>query len=502
MYDVKQSDLDLLRQGTHEVYIRVELLNKQFKVLDSLEGSIINDSFRVNNDSVQRRSYTCDMVLTDSSLIIGKDKKIWLDKRLQVYYGIKSLRQNEIIWYRIGTFVYVSMNYKYSQNERTLSLTCADLMAEYDGTLNGQLGGYGSSNSESGNIAQGLKIPAGQDIRQSVIALLNDANIERYIVEDIGKEIPYDLEFNTGVTYCEIWTKICELYDSWEFFFDTDGTFIWREIPNCASDPVLLDDSVMEHIVLDESASASFDNIYNVVEVWGKVLELSASDRYADTSTYTNNTYQISLDGYSSWNDIDHLTQFGIKIGAANLDAPKFTVNNYSPIPIYDGDGSPLAAGTLLPDTAYVFRYRRLNTGESGVTSALFLLGQYQCYGKYIENSDECPFSVKNLGYEIMNAVDYESLSDDAACYNQAEYLAYTSTAMMDTITLNTIVIPWLEVNTKIRYTPKYNHETNQYIIKNFSWSTGSGTMTLTLYKFLESFSFVYDRRNQKSRKR
>ena len=70
----------------------------------------------------------------------------------------------------------------------------------------------------------------------------------------------------------------------------------------------------------------------------------------------------------------------------------------------------------------------------------------------------------------------------------------------MDTITLNTLVIPWLEVNTKVSYTPKYNNTTNQYIVKSISWSVGTGTMTLVLYKFLESFSFVYDRRQNKSK--
>ena len=70
---------------------------------------------------------------------------------------------------------------------------------------------------------------------------------------------------------------------------------------------------------------------------------------------------------------------------------------------------------------------------------------------------------------------------------------------MMDTITLTTLVVPWLEVNTKVKYTPKYSNETNQYIVKSISWSVGTGTMTLTLYKFLESFSFVYDRRHKKT---
>ncbi|MGL5434286.1 MAG: DUF5048 domain-containing protein [Lachnospiraceae bacterium] len=494
-HNITQEDLNLLRQSTQQIFLKVELLNKQFKTLDSLEGVIQSDQFNCTNDSSQRRSYICDLIITDSSFTIGYDKKIWLDKRLRVYYGIKSLRTGEIVWYRIGTFLYTDMSYKVSGTERTLSLTCADLMAEYDGTLNGQVGGYGSANAESSNTAQGLTLPAGQDIRTSIIALLKEAGIESYTVENINKEVPYDLEFQTGVTYCEIWTSLCELYDTWEFFFDTDGTFIWREIPNCADTPVTLDDTVMQHLVIDESASASFSNINNVTEVWGKVLELENEDRYADTSTYSGNTYRVSFDYYNSWDDVDNLTQFGIKICADNLASPLFSVNGYAAIHIYDGNGNPLAAGSLKANTAYVFRYRRLTVDENGISAALYLLSQYQCYGKYVENSEDCPYSVKNLGYEIMQALDYNGLSDDAACYNQAEYLTYASTAMMDTVTLTTLVIPWLEVNTKISYTPHYNHETSQYIVKNFSWSAGTGTMTLTLYKFLESFSFVYNRR-------
>ncbi len=496
---ITQVDLDILRQSTQEVHLKVELLNRQFRVLDSLEGLIINDELSCVNDSTQRRTYTCDLVLTDSSFAIGRDKKIWLDKRLRVYYGVRSLRTQEIVWYMVGTFLYVDMSYRTSHTERNLSLTCADMMAEYDGTLNGQVGGYGSSNTSSGNVAQGLTIPAGEDIRKSVLALIDDAQITKYVVEDIKKEIPYDLEFQTGVTYCEAWTQICELYDSWEFFFDVDGTFIWREIPNCANAPVMLDDSTLHSLVVDESVDASFTEIANVTEVWGKVLELENDDRYADTSTYSSNIYRVNFNYYSSWDDVDNLTQFGVKILVTNSANPKFSINGYAAIPIYDGDGNPLKANVLKANTAYVFRYRRLTVNESGISSALFLLGQYQCYGKYVENSKECPFSVQNLGYEIMQSLDYSGLSDDAACYNQAEYLTYASTAMMDTVTLTTTVIPWLEVNTKVSYTPHYNGETNQYIVKNFSWSTGTGTMTLTLYKFLESFSFVYNRRKQKN---
>lgn len=492
--EVLQTDLALLRQGTLETFLKVELMDSNFKILDSLEGHIINDNYEQDNESIVRRRYNFDLVVLNSSFIIGKDKKIWMDKRLKVFYGLKSLRTNEIIWYELGVFCYVSMKYSFSNTEKKLSVSCADLMALYDGTLRGQIHGYGSSNNSTSYAIQNLTIPAGEDIRSSVIAILKDAGIDRYIIEDIGKPIPYDLTFATGSTYADIWTKIRDLYDSWEFYFDVDGTFIWRKIPTCLEDPVVLNNTIMQDIVVNESADSKFDGIYNVTEIWGKVLELESDDRYSETSLYTDNTYRITLNMYTSWDSIDNLTQLAFKVGVDNALAPNFTINNYSPtIPIYDGDGKPLEAGALKKDNIYVFRYRRISPSHN----ALFLLGQFQCYGKYVEESVDCPFSTTNLGYEISQSLDYSNLSDNAACYNQAEYLTYKSTAMMDTISLTTLVVPWLEVNTKIEYTTKYNNLTNQYIVKNLSWSTGNGTMSLTLYRFLESFSYVYNRKNK-----
>ncbi|GLC79190.1 DUF5048 domain-containing protein [Lacrimispora brassicae] len=493
-HEATQIDLSILKQGKQEIFLKVELLNPNFKILDSLEGHIINDSFSIDSESLQRRSYNFDLVILSSSFMIGKDKKIWMDKRIRVFYGVKSLRSKEIIWYQLGVFCYVNMKYVHSNSERKLSLSCADLMALYDGTLNGQIGGYGSSNNTPDYAIKNLLIPAGEDIRSSVIATLKEAGITNYVVEDIGKPIPYDLTFETGSTYVDVWTKIRDLYDSWEFYFDTDGTFIWRQSPTCFGEPVILDNSIMQSIIIDENSDMKFTGIYNVTEVWGKVLELDNNDRYAETSAYSDNTYRVNFSIYNSWEDVDNLTQLAFKVCAGNLPNPKFTINSFSPaIPIYDGSGDPLKAGDLKKDHIYVFRYRRLNPTQN----ALFLLGQFQCYGRYAEMSEDCPFSVTSLGYEIPQSFDYSTLSDDAACFNQAEYLTYKTTAMMDTINLTTLVVPWLEVNTKIEYTPKYSNEKSQYIIKNLSWSTGNGTMNVTLYKFMESFSYVYNRKNK-----
>lgn len=480
-YTPAQIDFNILKQSNKEVFLKLELLNKSFKVIDIITGSPISDSLTIDSASLQRRVYSCDLYVEDASLLIGNDKQIWIDKYIRVYYGIKSVKTQEIVWYLLGTFTFIDVNYRYTATDNTLSLSCGDMMADYDGTKGGEIPGYK------------LMIPAGEDIRQSIIALLKNAGITKYVVEDIKKEIPYDLVFTDTHTYCDALAKIRDLYDSWEFYFDTDGTFIWRQIPTGRSDKCVLDDSVLRNLKIEEQTSSSFKEIYNVTEVWGKVLELENDDRYCyEGVTYSNNTYKISLSDISSFEDIDHLTQIAIKIPANNLTNPKVQINSLSPIPLVSDGGDLLESGTLKKDTTYVFMYRRTLNGA--IQNALYLLGQYQAYGIYKEVNKDCPFSVPNLGYEIVHRVNYDNLYSDELCYNQAEYLTYQTTAMLDTITVKCVYIPWLDVNEKIQYTSCETGLTDQYIIKNISVSTSDCTMTLTLYKFLESFSYVKNR--------
>lgn len=495
-YSPTQDDLNLIKQQTKDVFIKINLLDYTYKILDSLEGNLISDNLNVDSQSKQRRSYSCEMYVSDPSFLVGSDRKIWINKYIQVFYGIRNLRTREISYFLLGTFSYQSADYTYDATTNQLSLKCVDLMADYDGTKNGQLSAYKTL------------IPAGEDIRSSVIAFVEAAGIKKYYVEDIGKEIPYDLEFSGTVTYCDIWTKICELYDSWEFFFDVDGTFIWRQIPTGLHEPVVFDDNFLDVIWISESSSIDFTGIYNRTEVWGKVLELQYEDRYTEECTfavengigvYTINLPMVGnkeaveageevLEYVSSVNEIDHLDQIGIKVDADSIGGDMVRIGE-DVIPIVNDDGTPIIAGRMKANQTYVFSYRR-NQGEA-IQNCLYLLGQYQCFGAYEETNPECPFSSENLGYVILNRVDYDQLYSDDLCYNQAEYLTYQTTALQDTINLNLLIIPWLDVNQKIEYTSKTSGETNQYMIKSFSWSSLSGTMSMTLYKFRDSFSYV-----------
>lgn len=498
-YTPTQEDFNIIRQQTKDIFVKVELLDRNFKILDTFDAVLIDDNISVDSQSYQRRNYSCNLYLPDASFIVGDDHKIWIDKYIRVYYGIKSIKTKQVKYWLIGTFSYQTVDYTYDAVTKQLSLKCLDMMADYDGTKNGQIGGYETL------------IPAGEDIRTSIIGTLKMAGITKYYVEDIKKEIPYDLEFTGTVTYCDMWTKICELYDSWEFFFDVDGTFIWRQIPTGLHEEVSFDDTFIDKTWISENTAYDFTGIYNKTEVWGKVLELEYDDRYTEECSFSVENgigiYTINLPKIGNKEDIeagkevkeyvesidelDHLDQIGIKINADSIGNDMIKIGQ-DMIPIVNDDGTPIIAGRMKADQVYVFSYRR-NLGETQ-QNCLYLLGQYQCHGIYVEENPECPFSVKNLGYEILNRVDYDELYSDDLCYNQAEYLTYQSTALLDTITLELLTIPWLNVNQKIKYTSKTTGETNQYIIKSFSWSSLSGTMSMTLYKFLESFNYVKNR--------
>lgn len=501
-YTPTQEDFSIIRQQTKDIFVKVELLNRDFKTLDTFDAVLIDDNISVDSQSYQRRNYSCNLYLPDASFIVGDDHKIWIDKYIRVHYGIKSLKTKQVKYWLIGTFSYQTVDYTYDAVTKQLSLKCLDMMADYDGTKNGQVGEYE------------LLIPAGEDIRKSIVGILEIAGITKYYVEDIKKEIPYDLEFTGTYTYCDILTKICELYDSWEFFFDVDGTFIWRKIPTGLHEEVSFDDTFIDKTWISENTSYDFTGIYNKTEVWGKVLELEYDDRYTeDTSFAVENgvgVYTVMLpkignkedyenienedvvEYIESLDEIDNLDQIGFKVTADSIGNDMVRFNSCSPIPIVNDDGTPIVAGRMKANQTYVFSYRR-NMGETQ-QNCLYLLGQYQCHGVYIEENPDCPFSVGNLGYEILNRVDYDELYSDDLCYNQAEYLTYQSTALLDTITLELLTIPWLNVNQKIKYTSKTTGETNQYIIKSFNWSSLSGTMSMTLYKFLESFNYVKNR--------
>lgn len=462
-YVIQQRDIDIIRQSNKNMHVKLELLNSNIQIIDQIEGLLISDSISINADSDIRRAYSCELFVRNSSLLVGINKMIWLDKYIRPYIGITHQRTNQIAWYLMGTYVFNDTGYAYEETSRTLSLTCSDLMCTLNGDRGGQVEGLST------------KIEEGSYVRNVMVSLLEEAGIKKYRVEDIQKFVPYDLEFGTGVTYYKILKQLLELYAGYEMFFDVYGVFVIQKIPTTQYDEVKLDESLFSQLVKSEQINNSFNKIYNVTQVWSSTIE---PDRYTSTVTVSGNQYRATFQDLPK---LDNFEKYGIRIPTVSGNQPTLNLNNLGARPIMDDNGSPIPAGRLLANTDYVFKYRK-------ASEDFILLGQYQAYGEYKMYDEDCPYSITRLGKEIKQVLNFNEIYSDSLCEQRAKYETWLATRRKDSVTLNMIIIPFLDVNWKISYESVNTKKKSDYIIKSISGSTNEGLMTVEMIIFSELY--------------
>ena len=102
-------------------------------------------------------------------------------------------------------------------------------------------------------------------------------------------------------------------------------------------------------------------------------------------------------------------------------------------------------------------------------------------------NTQENPrFAIEKIGRrnQVCSGSEYEMYTTDESTMQCAEYMLWKCGRLTDSVTVECLLVPWLEVNQKISYVPHYidtKGEPLEFIIKKISISLGEGTMTLTL---------------------
>lgn len=458
-----QRDIDIVLQGSKEIFSRIEVIDDSFKIIESIESIVISDSLSIQSDSDLRRTYSCELLIQD---VIHSNEFISLiNKHIRSYIGIRYIRTNEIIWYLLGTFCITDFNYNYDSITHTLSLSCEDFMC----LLNGSMGG---------NIKdQKLKIPAESDMREVIIGLLNECNITKYMISGIDKKIPYDLEYSSS-NYYEVLKAIVDLYAGYEMFFDINGIFIIQEIPKGYEDENILNDDIIYPLLINDNGSMSAKEIYNHIIIYGRSIE---TDRMVENATYQNNIYNGTLDGFVEY---ENLTTYSFNLPSSCEANARLSINNISAKAIVKDDGVQLNKGDLTSGT-YSFRYRK-------VSDDFLLLGQYQVFGEAKDTDDNSPFSIQNLKRDIIKTLqddEYEKIYTDDLANQRAKYELYKSTKLQNTIGLTMIYVPWLDVNMKISYTSKNSGETYEYLVKSISSNTNEFTMTIDLVQVFKEYS-------------
>ena len=498
---ITQNDIELLLQPTKNIFYKLEVLDTDFRKLDSIEGNLISDNISISSDSNMRRTYNCELLVTNKKFLIGKNNYIWFTRFVKPYVGVKSQRTQTIHWYCLGTFLFNDESYQYDAITNQLSLSCVDMMALLDDTRKGQLDQYNR------------KIERGSDARTVIINLLNEIGISKYYIEFNKNnqtvstfEIPYDKTFPTGTTAFEMIKELVDLYAGTQMYFDIDGMFCIKSIPTKENETIVLDDSILQKILISEQTSTSFSSVYNHIIIWGKVNE---PDYYSEVVSMNGNTYktsvlEVSIDENSQekeeieYKEYGNFDEFAIRVPSTNLENQLLSINSLPAYPIvYDVAGyfEPLPKGYLDVNTDCVFRYRK-------DTNDFLFLGQYQCYGeayltnnlndknKYAVTNDKSDFSLEVIGKRLktLNGGDYDNIYTDSLACQRARYELYNATNKQENLSLNIVSVPWLDVNQIIRFTSNTNHETNEWIINNISCDYSSFNMSVIASRYYPTY--------------
>ena len=465
--NVGQDDYNILSQQIITKYIKLEILNFQYNVVDEISGNLTAMSVNIDSESDLRRSCNLTFVVTDASFDVKAGNRIWLDKFCRPWVGYENIYTGKIQWYNQGIYLINAPSWRYNATTHELSLAGLDLASKLTGLRNGELEGIPT------------KIPAGSSVREAMIAAIELGGFTKYTIsecKDVDGNIiavPNDIEIAQGGTVWNIVTQLRDILPRYETFFDVDGVFIYQPIPTGSGDPVIIDDTIWPNLLIDESINNDFESVKNYIEVYGRTLDPSY---FSTNTTYSGSTLSLTVVDYPTALTDNTIVGFTTP-STGDISATggiSLKMNSLASSVLYEyGTNNPVTA--LDNDTYYVAYYNQ----------GWYLMGHQQPVGIAYDDNPDSPFYVNGSIGRIRHVLyggEYENITSDKLALERARYELWKSTRLQDSITLTSIPNPWLDVNILISHAIRGKSQENatQYIIKSISTDYGiEGTQSI-----------------------
>lgn len=451
--------------------------------------------------------------------------------------------KTKVYWYNEGCYAFSSNGFTYSATENTVQASCVDLVSLLNGDLGGQLVGGTHRMEKNTRIAD------------SIYAVMKESDFPKVCIDYWSRDVPHDLDYDTGSTMWDILTELRDLYYPFEMYFD-DDTFVCKEIPSGFDDPPVLSPELFASLVTSDGESATIDytTVRNCVELFGATID---ADTASTTTSYAPSTKTLSLRTPANNSDAstDQKISFvatqtissAVLDGNDNVKSGELTVTctfTYE-VPNSDNDGTTTKS---IVKTSKLYRSLTDANGDDilqdpGVIKAgkyyvlqwnpktqhFYFLGQQQSHAmaklvdeipsaaeieeqKQEDNCDNMAFicvndpqniddlynarlSIEKIGRrtEILSGGDYEGYTTDESAMEACQYELWKRARLTDGMTVTIRLVPWLDVNQKIQYAAKYLRSNTpvDWIIKNISMNLGEGTMSLTMSRYFPYYTDI-----------
>lgn len=493
MYTPTENDIRLLKAPGKIWRARIEVLNRRFQCLCEIQGEALEMSLMIDAASDIRRTCTLTIHVLSPAYGIDEQSYFWLDKLIRVSYGLYDAAFGIYRYYPLGVYMLSDNSFLYSAKDRRLTLTLTDLMALATEIRGSAIG------------AQKTVIEVNSNIRGAMISVLTQfMNLNRYRIREFPSDqaqVPYDLEFSPGAYPYEVLTKLRDLYPCNQIYFDVDGIFVCEEIPSKADDAVLLDESVIDPILIQEERNIAFNNIRNVSEVWGQELD---AQRTADRCETVDGVYRMTIPDIEV---MDDGITYCLTPDADSAEGARAQVNELPACPIIirrdtaDGEyvDEPIAPGTMRAGLPYVLRYSEgtyFYWGELNVHGVAMAVNsepdaeararyeeEFNCRNiRYIVNPQD-EFAIERIGMirQVFVSGEYDSIYTSELAAQRAAYENWKSTRLQYTLSLEMLIVPWLDVGVLIRYTSPMTGQLETALVDSINMRPAEGTMTVEL---------------------
>lgn len=362
--NITEQQYTIVKQPYRELYCKVNLLNYQFQIVDELSGVVIDDSWTISATSDIRRTGTLVIAPDNNDAYkIQAGSKIFLDKYVQVYIGIKDNHTDEIIYNNMGIYLINNPTHTFNSTTNTISLQLVDLMAKLTGLRNGYLEGYE------------YQLKEGQDVREIIIALLADAGFDSYSIEiddEDYKTIQYDMSIDgTGTVYDILKTINENQYINYQMYFDVNGVFHFKRIPMSKQDTVMVDDDIWQYTYISHDVTTDYESVKNDIIVLGKT---HTATQYSNDCTYDDTRHAFVMSCAGIKREKNHMKlAFTTPSDLAPTDPNNqyyINLNNYGYYPIKSNLNNLNSIIYLRPNTYYVVKMQNLPRYDVSLTGA------------------------------------------------------------------------------------------------------------------------------------
>ena len=326
-YEKDAAFLELMdKEHLKEQYAKIILLDWQENPIQEIQGVVTGGNLNIDGKSSMRR--TCNLTITvnddENASVTNMNNLFSINKKIKLEIGYKNTTKQypeyDIIWYRQGVFVIINPSVSHSLSGTTISLQLKDKMC----LLNGECGGTIPASTQFDKYEtideEGKYIIERPIIIQIIRELVNHfggESLNKIIISDIDNRIkkvmkwtgsnplyyvkslnimtmnysevagktyeqyeygqdvgyiytdfyyPTELIANAGDTVVTILDKIKNTLGNFEYFYDIDGNFVFREIKNYLNTTqatVDLNSMRKENYIVDMSKGKSVYNFDN-----------------------------------------------------------------------------------------------------------------------------------------------------------------------------------------------------------------------------------------------